>query len=181
MSDFKGFSEAARLYAENAAVVEAMHRAFTESVRQFLDYLSGEVNRLLAPERLSESAKGKYRYWRIGEAHSDSNREPCFFFNQDLPDLIVPGELWFGVGADQVTEDQLTRMHALADDPDLKPYVEGHSRYKWNVLSGKVPYPRDNPVEVVAPVLATILRKVTAHWESAAARAPEADAGAGGE
>jgi hypothetical protein len=167
MSKFKGFTEAARLYAQNADVVELMWKSLTEGVNEFLDYVKEEVLSRIEPRDIYDKRDNEYRYWRITRKADLPGKNPYVYFLWTDHKVVAPGELYFWVGTSKpnLTDTIRERIYSLRDDADLKPYWRGRKKDSWHLLSGKIAYPEGDPVEIVAPVIAALLLKVAAASE----------------
>ena len=171
MSSFNGFSAAARLYAENFDVVELMWKAFVDGINEFFDHLLGEVQRRVGDRQVQVKPPSgdSFRYWWFVPLPDAGRDNPCCYCRDEIsPNYRSWRTLYRRRRAKKdITDEIKTRIQALRDDPEIKPYVVGASQDTWDLLALKLPYPDGNPVEVVAPVLAALLLKVTTEAEKA--------------
>ncbi len=105
MNENPTFTEAARLYAANAEVVEAMKTQFHASVESVLDAARDEVDRRLRVDldepgrRLCErivphdQVFRPWRQWHWGEEGSDGAKHPRVWFYTWKPEIVAPGHL----------------------------------------------------------------------------------------
>ena len=80
-SQFKNFGEAAKLYAENYAVVEEMWNRFKADIAMFYDAIKSRIDKILGPLRLDVEITDAYRSWWLVDAESG---------DQDVPYLASP-------------------------------------------------------------------------------------------
>ena len=65
MSGFDGFSRAAKLYADNAGIVDAVQKVFNREVAEYLDTFTNCVGMEVSPKSLRVLPATAYRYWWI--------------------------------------------------------------------------------------------------------------------
>ncbi len=149
MSSFNGFSAAARLYAENFDVVELMWKAFVDGINEFFDHLLGEVQRRVGDRQVQVKPPSgdSFRYWWFVPLPDAGRDNPCCYCRDRSPRIIVPGELSIGVGGAKkdITDEIKTRIQALRDDPEIKPYVVGASQDTSGPASPETPIPGWKP------------------------------------
>jgi hypothetical protein len=168
MDDFC-FSDAARLYAENASFVDLMWNAMKKSFADFLDLLREEVSNQVAPREILEwrSSKNGNREWKLKPRDETVGKNLSFQVPGEDPRTVVPGELWFWIGTEQanLTSAIIKSLHSLRQDTELSQYVLSQGTGSWTVIEGKIPYLNGNPIATTAPVVASFLRKITAVLE----------------
>jgi hypothetical protein len=172
MSGFRGFSEAARLYAANVPVVEAMRALTAAEVGQFRESLRAAVQGRVEPLRLhGTDVREEGDNWHDWVATGPDEDARALWRDRTVPWVAykaspavlilarqivcyVPGAPYL-----KVSEGQMHRIAALADDPDLKRYGVERSSEDWVLLEVKVAVDSD-PVGKLVPVLADLLRKL---------------------
>jgi hypothetical protein len=165
MRSFKGFSEAAKLYAENAAIVDAMFEKMHESIGEFVDCLTDKLAQDLAPIKI-ESEKKSSGWCSVAP---ESYKLPYIVFNRQPHTIVAPGELLFYVCGpwDATTDRDVDRVVALGRSPELQSLCLSASTTDWAILEGKTTFGSADPVEAVGKVFATILRQIATAYKRA--------------
>lgn len=173
MSDFQGFSEAARLYAESVPVIEAMRQAMEDSIVAFGGALVSQVRKLIHPRPLGEDVwKGRVEQWHQWWIEGPWKEDRVWItFKRNTPRIVHPGELQFFVAfpPETATDERKARILALAEEPlfqrlGMVPAVEGDRT--WALLTRTVVYGSSDPVAAVAPVFAELLPPLTEAWHT---------------
>jgi len=157
MTEFKGFSEAAVLYAENAALVDQMYQATLKEVNTFLDAVRDEVISLIAPRTLQEQNVQKNRYWWIGEDPDKGPEYPQFYFAKEKAEIVIPGVLEMVAIAQKSTEDQRRQLQAIAGQPEFKDICTQGKGGTWSLFTARITYSGENMVSEAAGKIAPLL------------------------
>jgi hypothetical protein len=100
-SEFEQFAEAAKLYAEYAAVVEQVRQAFLADVNRFLDALRERVRSLVSIpiQEVRDDKKAGRRWWLCENEDSPYPDHLYIWISSDATKLVRPGVLevsvWF--------------------------------------------------------------------------------------
>lgn len=90
---FENFTEAARLYAKYASVVEEMRELFGANISAFLDAVRDRMRSQVKDGcKLGEWRSDKYVNWWIEDAESDDDC-PYVWIESQLPEIVEPGIL----------------------------------------------------------------------------------------
>ncbi|HEY8746867.1 MAG TPA: hypothetical protein VIM11_02755 [Tepidisphaeraceae bacterium] len=129
MSDnFRQFGPAARLYAENFAVVDEMWKAFLDDISTFHDALREKINSTLATSHLGEEVKNTTRSWWITEEEDDEDEGdedgwvPYIWFSTSDPQLVSAGRLQVTAGYQGSDESTKQTITSLPQKLRLPPY-----------------------------------------------------------
>lgn len=127
-----GFSEAARLYAENAKLVEAMEKALRRSIADVLEAARAEAERLVQMQvaepgrriqrRLgskSEEARWPWVTWRFCAPDDDPQEGPYLWFDCADPEIVVPGSLEVTVSGGKASKSERLRYLAVKSELGL--------------------------------------------------------------
>jgi hypothetical protein len=157
---FTKFGEAARLYAENQAIVKEMKAAFDKEVRAFFEALAESIGAHVAPETLTCNQTGSQVVFAIGTETKD---KAVIWGSTNDGTIIAPGTLSLMVGAPDGSDEHRARVSEAAKLPDCKEWCKSLPRpSKWQLFAVEISYQsNENPVEAAAPPLATILKAIT--------------------
>jgi hypothetical protein len=165
---FDTFGEAARLYARNYKVVQAVKAEFDRDVNGFLDAVREEVNSSTSG-RLKEKITPVYRYWWLGEDDT-KDKYPQFWLESGKPDLVDPGELKLNAIAPQASSEQIAACREVGQRPEFKQmYKKG-----GQLFSLIVRYGHEEPIQLVAGVVASVLTALEEQYRKAAKLAASA-------
>lgn len=154
---FKDFSQAARLYAENWAVVEAMKSAFDRSVGEFLDALGHEIERLLNGRQLQSKTTSSYHYWWLGNEGVDRDVYPQLWIDTRVADIVFPGKLRVTATAPRATEEGLKLLSQAPRDTRIANFCSPGKGGPWSLFEAQITYEQDNAVQTAAQKLADML------------------------
>jgi hypothetical protein len=119
MSNFVGFSDASKLYAENYQLVEAMYEHYLEEQNRFYEAMKGLVRLKLAamnvePDGFTEWLGKNYRTWVIPRPGADGSSFRQWVAKDD-PRVIVPGIVTVHVlPPDEVAYEDRVRLVELS-------------------------------------------------------------------
>lgn len=160
MSDFQGFSEAARLYAENVEVVRAMAAEFRRDETRYLDAVADQIRLKIAPafdqNLFHEKPTPGYRTWWIGDTTDEFKPFPRQYVKTDSPEVVSSGKVVVHVqtGVDKPAELK-ARVANLRDHQPLKELAQPKkSQDKWDLFTYEVAIGEGDPVEKLAAPLA---------------------------
>ena len=168
--NYSEFSAAAQLYAENAAVVEEVKKAFLECTRTFVSEVTKAASELVSPAKLRNYVTTANKtYWWL----ADDEEMPRDTFAQlwgpfDDPAIVVPGkiELWAAVPA--AKEEDRARLLAVASRPELKGWCKTSSGTNYYLFLMEVAYASGTEgVPKVAEAVAAVLVALTNAFEEA--------------
>ena len=154
MSDFKGFSPAAQLYASNFDTVKEMDRAYKVEVAAFLAMLEDRIREIVAPVMFSwwETSSGN-RYWWLGEGGRGDS--VYLWFKNDPSELDHTGIVVTG-GTDLREEAVRGALLGLTSNAALALVpCDGVSRF--NVFTASVDFVGDDFAQTLAVRIAAIL------------------------
>lgn len=155
MTEFTGFSVAAKLYAENIALVREMERTYKEEVEACLKSLEVALELVVAPQKLnSHSTPSGYRYWWLGDRSRDAAH---LSFNRWDPDDLNPVRLSLRAGSDEKQEAALDALVKLGIDEGLQAFDEADRN---NIFYFEVPLEGDAFVEKAAGKIGGVLQSM---------------------
>lgn len=157
MKKFQKFSEAARLYAENANVVDIMYESFQQNINEFLDSLRDEIRHLVAPENFQEKITTGYRYWWLADNNLDKDSYPQLWLGSTDPSIVFPGNLVLWAISPKDSGENLKRLVEIANKSELKRYCEHAKGGPWSLFTVNVQYTEEDPVEKAAKPIADVL------------------------
>lgn len=152
MNEFRMFSDAARLYAENTHLIDLMYDRMTSEIRGFLEALRNAVQERLDAEVKTKITKAEWWYcWlEIPGVPADATFQLCCKLNEAQ---IVLGRLALQAGAPQALPDVLERLAAVAHMPDVRDFCTPGSGGAWSLFTAAIEYGRDAPVTQAADKL----------------------------
>jgi hypothetical protein len=163
VTDVVLFSDAARLYAEHAAIVEMMQGEFAESTASFLDGLAAALQQAVRPEVFREKKTGGqagplYRSWWLADVADDRENHPLIWFNARQPSIVHPGRLELTVCAPKASTHDQSRYLTVAKQTSLANYSQSVKQGTWSLFRLVVPYAVGDPLEqVTAPISLLLL------------------------
>jgi hypothetical protein len=158
MTSFMGFTEAAQLYARYSAVVDAMEKAFHESVNQFLDFSRDQIRQQVQPAKLQESRSDAARNWWLADNDEDMDAYPRGYVDPRSPRIVDPGELSLFVFAPRASEEQRRRFANIANQSRFRSFCKRGSGGPYFLFTAVIKYPeQENPADRVASIIADIL------------------------
>jgi len=171
MDKFKGFTEAAILYAENVPVIEAMRLAMAENVHGLFDAVRSEAKKLLQTE-VHEQRRGGYCDWWLAQTDEKKDWRPWLTFKYSPPDptIVRPGAFSFVVSVDGLatTDQQKQAICQIESEAEFKEHILERSMQDYALLSCQISYESQNPVESTAPIIAKLLQRIKDAWENTA-------------
>ena len=167
MEPFKGFGEAARLYAENLPVIQAMKEAMEADLLAFAGGLTEAVSQILDPAlKLGQSQATSSGRWQLIWAYAPGENEeplPWLTFRWDSPRLIsdheFTGYLTLPTDADP---DEKRRLREFAQTPTMVQLGWQKSKESWAPGKFVITFGAGDPIATVAPVWAETLQALVA-------------------
>lgn len=151
------FDEPTKLYAEHAALVDAMRGAFKTGVGAFLEQIRHEAAALL-PEPLQQHDTGAYRYWWT--APTDAEKDSCahLWFATNEPEIIAPGRIALTVVSPKADAATLARLADVARLPELREWCKPVRKVgSWSIFTATLTYAEGDEVGPLAEKLAALL------------------------
>ncbi len=133
-SDEFKFSDAAKLYAENAKVVEAIRRSFEQSVDEFLDEVRDRIREIILPLNLQEKLTKGYRYWWISDTDANKDHHPQLWLWARTPEIIVPGKLEIIGCSPNAGQEELSVLAAISQKPEFSDLVLPGKGGTWSLF-----------------------------------------------
>jgi hypothetical protein len=164
---FESFSELSHLYAENYSVIDFVTKQFQHEVEAFLDEVR-EAIFVATSGTSSEKVTPGYRYWWIGGSDSDKDHHPQLSIGTWLPEIIHPGEVILNAVAPSASADRRHALVAVAKRPEFAAIHRPWNGGPWSLFKAVVPYQKENPVERVSRVTASLLLTLNDVYESTA-------------
>ena len=152
MSDFRTFSDAARLYAENTHLVDLMYEKMISDIRGFLEALRKAVQERLNGEVKTKTTKAEswYCWLEIPGVPADASFQVwCKLSDAD----IVLGRLALVAGAPQAPPHVLKRLATVALTPEVRDFCTPGSGGAWSLFTATIEYGLDEPVTHAADKL----------------------------
>ncbi|MCB9925587.1 MAG: hypothetical protein H6822_25780 [Planctomycetaceae bacterium] len=113
MSEFNGFSDAAKLYAKNLAIVTAMKEVFEQEITRYLDVLVEAVRDQLDTSYFRDEVKTSYRYWWIGKEDESSDKYTRIWFPARMPEILTSRVLRLHIQAPPTNTERVTMVKQL--------------------------------------------------------------------
>lgn len=160
---FPGFSEAARLYANNVAVIETMRQAFETNLQDFCQSIVDELNQRGLKCGYQKTRSGYNQVWLDGTWGNDV---PWITFKGD-PTILSEEKIQFAVNMEnEKGNPHSAQVLALVQDSDFQKYGLQESKLGWAVLQGEIAVPMDDPLREIVPLYALVLPKITAAYHN---------------
>ena len=158
-SEFRKFGDAARLYANNAKVVDRMREAYQTDVGAFLDTLNERIAELVQPRTLQQRTMGRVYYnWWLGKDTHDDDEHPCLWIDPTLPRIVVPGILHVTVdisGKMAAYGEQFSAVQSQLQLPSSCSIEKGEQDGIFTVIMRYET--EDDPVTFIAGQIASLL------------------------
>jgi len=158
-SEFKQFSEPARLYAQYLEVVEKMERIFVDDIVSFLDTVRVRMQaKLDAGQKVEEEETKEYRSWWIEDVDdketNDDDYVPYVWLERKNEEIIIPGVLTLIADMNEATEAERHQLSACKSSLNLPANCKLSDRRLFTV---SITYGDSDPVEAVSePILAIL-------------------------
>lgn len=166
MSEFKTFSDVARLYAENSALVDLMYEKMMSEVASFLKAVAEAVQERVGTEvQVKETKTGWWYYWlpTSGVPPDASFQLTCRMTDPG----IVLGRVVFSAGAPQADAATLKRLARAAHAPEIRSFCTPGGGGAWSLFTAAVEYGSQMPVAEAADRIAKVLLAAKAEYERA--------------
>jgi hypothetical protein len=157
MTSYSGFDPAARLYAENWAIVEAMKTAFEKDIDRFLNAIETEV-RSLVDRKFQTKVTTGYRYWWLGADGVDRDSHPQLWLEMRRVEIVVPGQLLMFAAWPKANDEQRSRVSAVVNDPAISSFCTPGNGGPWSLLEAAIDYGPNAMVEPVANSVSRLLK-----------------------
>lgn len=167
MSSFQEFSEAAKLYAQNAPVVDEMFRAFYREMEKFSAALDPAVEALVPAGKFkscmshrNEEADGcpRHKYVWLADDDKDCTRHSYLYMDLWDESLVASNRLWLKASAPKANQEQLSRLWLVPTLEHLKGFCELRKRKPWSFLKLQFELSKDNHIEAAAEHIAAVLK-----------------------
>lgn len=167
-SEFKQFSDAARLYAKYTHVVDEVERMFVSNISEFLAAVRKRMQVDLPDAEVKEDESKEYLWWWIETKDTDPDANvPYVWIERRNAEIVVPGVLTVIADIEEVTDAE--KHHLAAAKSSL--YVPGHCTILGRRLFGlSIKYGDRDPVEACAlPILTALkaLHEAKVSWDEA--------------
>ena len=163
-----GFSEAARLYAENAEIVDAMFQIFYEDMQAFADVLESAIEKefpdglfrhTLSKNIEEVNGRPRYRFWSLGPDNR-VKRRPYLFLDTWDTKLVNSGSLWLGASAPSVSRACLTKLWQIPKKKRFSDFCSFEAKRKWEFFWVDVPISGKGALGAAAKKIARVLREM---------------------
>lgn len=166
-----GFTDAARLYAENAKLVEAMEKALRSSIAEVLEAARGEAERVVQQQMAepgrgiqrklgskSEEARSPWVIWRFCASDDDPQDGPYLWFYCAEPEIVVPGSLEVTVSGGKASKPERLRYLSVKSELGLIARAgEDGGLFTFDVACGGAD-PAGEIAAAIAPVFVALRR-----------------------
>jgi hypothetical protein len=158
MIDPFSFSEAAKLYAGNAAIVEEMQRLCQVSIDEFLGRVLDAAKALVPPGELHQTTTAQgYQYWWLATDDLHRDQHPQIYFNSRLPAIVTPGRIELTAIAPNGSPELRQRLAGIASRPEFASYCKKGPGARWSLFTASIAYPEQNSIEHAAQPIADLL------------------------
>ena len=166
MRTFSGFGEAAKLYAENVTVVEAMRDAMEADLNAFADALVEAVREAVRPLEFGHQVVTHTGAWQQMWAFVPEENEddlPWITFKRQSARFISPGEFrGYLMIPDKDDGPMKKQLIELVERPDLSRFGWQKTKDGWAVRTLIIPFGSSDPIQAVTPAYAATLRAMVA-------------------
>jgi hypothetical protein len=161
-AEFEQFGEAARLYADYAAVVEQVHRAFLTDVNAFLDALRERVGSLVSvPVQENRDDKKSVRRWWLSEGEDSLYPEHLYIWvKTNAVKIVRPGVLDVSPWTWPVFKPFRHQIVAVKDTLSLPPTCKVKKGIDGSPFTLTISYGEQDPVGEAAAPIAELLAKL---------------------
>ncbi len=164
MSDFHGFSDAAKLYVSNLHIVDAMRRATEESLMQFLRAVeAGLVQRAGACRVQHDSVRKFHSFWLAG-SEDYGKPLPWVVFDPFNERIIAPGVISLYGCHNDCSPERGMRMLQVASDPALRRWKVATSTKAWYRVHLDISLSNDDPVGSASEPIFLLMEKFHQAW-----------------
>ena len=162
---FKGFSDAAKLYAQHYQTVEAMFGIFYEEMQAFCDALTESIRPHVPAEMLRHKRSGNkdevdgmppYRYWWLGKDQR-ARQHPYLWLDTWNATMLAGERFWLGASAPKFSEEQLLRFWAIPSQEGSEAFCELDARRKWSAFRVHFDAGGTDALEVAGKRIAKVL------------------------
>ncbi len=159
---FAGFTEAARLYAENYNVVRQVERMFEENLIAFADAVQAKMQTRMGRDRIQlERTKESCSWWieSADDASGDDDEAPFVWYYHKSLEIVSPGtvNVVASFGGDSEAERQAYAAvgKSLVLPPNCKQYM--NRLFSGGLFGVSITLADGDPVDAMAgPVLAVL-------------------------
>ncbi len=181
MTEFSGFTESAKLFAENAEIVRAMQEGFEREEGQFLSAIEQRVRDRLG-DRPSGSlfqvkpTSGIYRTWWLGDEAESFKPYPRMFVRTGMPEVVLPGKLVVYVQSGNfASKDFSASIANLKNDPNLLAMTDcAKSPDPYALFVMEIDTNRADPVETAAAPITWMAEALFAKYQEWKKQQPSA-------
>ncbi|MCL4750450.1 MAG: hypothetical protein KJ015_09830 [Myxococcales bacterium] len=162
------FTAEARLYAEHAALVEEMRKAFRESGLAFVNVLSTAMAARLHPTKLRSRVTERWAYWWLAaDERAEKDQFGQLYLGWDDPDIVRAGKLQAWASAPAARGEDVTELVELSSDPRLARWCKpARTGTKTSLFAIDVEFSPDRPdVESIAGALGEALSVLTEKYD----------------
>lgn len=159
MSEFTGFSEAAKLYADKLAIVTAMKELFEREITEYLDALADAVRDQLETSDFRDESKPSYRYWWIGKDMTSPRKYSAICFRKLTPSILTDKLLHLQVEAPAQPAERVAQLKQLASHPNL-PFLQP-SKNGWSSVDAIIKCDDADLIESPARDIAAFLKELS--------------------
>lgn len=159
---FEKFSEATRLYARYALVVDEMYEIYLRDLCAFADTLANRVGSLVPEGQFQKETSGanrRYRYWCLYDG-TDDDEEQVSYVWVDTQDgrLVVPGAMHLTVEIDDKDEARRRQVAALQHELSLPDHCRVLKGEYGGLFTIAISYGDGDPVAAAEGPVLTVLR-----------------------
>ncbi len=158
MSEFTGFSEAAKLYADNLAIVTAMKDVFEQEISRYLDVLVNAIRDQLDTSYFRDELKTSYRYWWIGKDDEASAEYTRIWLPARPPEILTEGILRLHVQAPPTDADRVSLAKQLLANQELR-FLQA-SKTAYSHVDAVIKCEEADMIESPAANIATLLHEL---------------------
>lgn len=170
MSEFSGFTEAARLFAENMHVVTAMQEVFEREVNQLLNVLAEKITRLVHPLLFWDQKTPIYRYWWIGPHGKSRDKHARIWFRTSRPEIVTDSKLILQVYGPESAISLATRIRQIHGDARFLDFCSP-PKSSWSFLQVELEIGSGSAIEQAAFRVSELLQELhriekVVQWEA---------------
>lgn len=151
------FSGEAKLYAENAQLVDTMKRITTDELRDMFSGVSKEVIRSLKPDpSVISNLNGDWWYAMLSQPPDNRPQVWCKWYDYSI---ITRSRVVLYVGEGNLAADQKKQLRAIAKNQPGWGVVEGDDT-DWEFLHRRVEWDNKDPVATLHDAVVPMLQRL---------------------
>ena len=157
-TSFKGFGDAAKLFAKYKAVVDEMQTACEADIDAFYIALDEQMRARVPEVRVDKPGAGKYWYWWLETpANVAEESVACVWVRTSDIRIIDPGILRAGLYEDGASAARKQELNSMAMRATFPSHCAPDKSVGWFAMTIKL---GDDPIEAAAEPLILLMQAI---------------------